>query len=208
MEGLLVTGGDAPKRERLASRFRDFALVCAADSGLDILRAWDLEPDIIVGDMDSVSDASLLGSYPRAAIAVSPRDKDETDTELGLAALRERGATRITLAGGGGGRLDHLLAIRAIFERRLRPAEWHTALEAVFLVEEGSLFMGSASPGGTVSVFPLGSGADGMASEGLAWPLAALRWGPGDFGVSNIAVGGDFAVRAGRGDLLVVVARP
>jgi thiamine pyrophosphokinase len=210
MEALLVAGGEAPPRERLASRFGSFGLVCAADSGLDTLASWGLAPSLIVGDMDSLSDPRLLDAFPGATILRAPRDKDDTDTELGLAALAERGATRIVLAGGGGGRLDHLLAIRALFERRAgarrpRPAEWHTAREEIRLVESGASITIEAARGATASVFPLASGATGMRSEGLRWPLEGLAWGAGDFGVSNVASEGRFSVSAGEGDLLVVV---
>lgn len=210
MEALLVAGGEAPPRERLAPRLSSFDLVCAADSGLDTLRAWGLEPDLVVGDMDSLSDPRLLEAYPRAEILRASRDKDETDTELGLEALAARGAGRIVLAGGGGGRLGHLLALRAILERapaagRPRPAEWHTANASVHLVESGRRLLLDAAPGSLVSVFPLASGARGMSSRGLAWPLAGLSWGPGDFGVSNVATFGAFEVGAGEGELLVVL---
>jgi thiamine pyrophosphokinase len=209
MDALLVTGGEAPPRRRLESRFGDFALICAADSGLDTLVSWGVAPDIIAGDMDSVSDPALVGRFPAAKLIVVPRDKDETDTELGLAALASEGADRIVMAGGGGGRLDHLLAIRAIFERRgvgRRPFEWHTAHETLFLVEEGRSLDVDSTAGSTVSVFPLAAGAAGMSSSGLRWPLDGLFWGPGDSGVSNVACDGRFRVSAGRGDLLVVLS--
>jgi thiamine pyrophosphokinase len=208
MQGLLVTGGEAPPRRRLESRLGDFGLVCAADSGLDTLVAWGMVPDIIVGDMDSVSSPSLVENFPRARIIIEPRDKDETDTELGISALAAGGADTIVLAGGGGGRIDHLLAIRAIFERRSplrRPSEWHIAREAIYLVEEGRSLGIEAAAGATVSVFPLAGGASGMSSSGLRWPLRGLDWGAGDSGVSNLALAGSFSVSAGRGDLLVVL---
>jgi thiamine pyrophosphokinase len=208
MEGLLVTGGDPPPRERLDARYAGFALICAADSGLDTLAAWGLAPHIIVGDMDSVSSPALVERFPLARVLPARRDKDETDTELGISALAAAGADRIVLAGGGGGRLDHLLAIRAIFERRgrgLRPCEWHTARDALYLVEEGRSLALEARPGSLVSVFPLAAGARGMSSSGLKWRLDGLSWGPGDSGVSNVAEEGAFRVGAGAGDLLVVL---
>jgi thiamine pyrophosphokinase len=210
MEALLVTGGEAPPRSRLEARFGGFGLVCAADSGLDTLVSWGLAPDLVVGDMDSVSSPGLVELFPKAELLVSPRDKDETDTELGLRALAERGAEGIILAGGGGGRLDHLLAIRALFERRdaPRPAEWHTCGEAVYLVEEGRALRLDVSPGATVSVFPLAGGAAGMSSEGLKWPLSGLAWGPGGCGVSNVATQGSIRVSSAKGDLLVLLLLP
>ncbi|MBL8966792.1 MAG: thiamine diphosphokinase [Spirochaetaceae bacterium] len=204
MEALLAIGAEAPLRERLAARLPEFGLVCAADSGLDLLHAWGVEPDLIVGDMDSLAKPELLGAYPKAEILRFPRGKDESDTEIGLRILRERGADRVVLAGGGGGRLDHLLAIRALFERSCRPDEWHTTGEELRLVAEGERYSWEAPRGETVSVFPLATGAGGMASGGLAWPLAGLAWGPGEFGLSNETLGGPAWVEAGRGDLLVV----
>lgn len=207
MTGLLVCGGEAPPRSRLEQRFQDFDHVCAADSGLDTLIAWGLEPDMIVGDMDSISDPTIIKRFPRATVSISPRDKDKTDTELGLEALSSVGVDTIVLAGGGGGRLDHLLALRALFERPiLRPSEWHTASEAVYLLMEGEQRSFSTRPSAMVSVFPLAGGASEMHSEGLTWPIDGLSWGPGDFGISNRADSGQFSIRAGRGDLLVVLA--
>lgn len=208
MEALLAIGSEAPPRGRLASRLQGFGLVCAADSGLDLLAAWGVEPDLIVGDMDSLSRPELIESYPRAEVLRFPRAKDESDTELGLRILYERGAGRVVIAGGGGGRIDHLLAIRALFERPRPPAEWHAARESIFLVAGGESLEFRAPPGETVSVFPLSAGASGMSSSGLKWPLDGLLWGAGDFGLSNEASGGAVRVEAGRGSLLVIRAMP
>jgi thiamine pyrophosphokinase len=209
MDALLISGGDAPCRERLASRFDAFDLVCAADSGLDIAIAWGIRPGMIVGDMDSISDPAIIDAYPEAFVLRSPRDKDDSDTELGLKALAGKGARRIVLAGGGGGRLDHLLAVRALFERKAknfpRPVEWHTAHEIVYLVEEGSVLDVEANAGTIVSVFPLAGGASDMTSEGLQWSLAGLKWGPGEFGLSNRMSETKARIQAGIGDILVVV---
>ena len=42
-----------------------------------------------------------------------PADKDATDLELALRAAQRIGATRVTVVGAGGGRLDHFLATRS-----------------------------------------------------------------------------------------------
>ncbi len=204
MDALLAIGGEGPQSGFFSARRSGFGLVCAADSGLDLLRSWDAYPDLIVGDMDSLSDPDLPASYPRAEVLRFPRDKDESDTELGLRILRERGADRVIIAGGGAGRLDHLLAIRALFERSLRPDEWHTARESLFFIEAGQEFPFVTARGEVISVFPISGGAEGMESEGLAWPLGGLRWKAGDFGLSNQALGEKVLIKSGRGSLLVI----
>ncbi|MBN1242432.1 MAG: thiamine diphosphokinase [Spirochaetales bacterium] len=203
MRALLLTGGEAPPLSAVAGHLGRFGLVCAADSGLDLAATWGLEPDLIAGDMDSVSDLGLVGAYPRARVHFVPREKDETDTELGLRLLREAGANRVVLAGGGGGRLDHLLAVRALFERADGPEEWWAPGERVLRLSGGRSW--KAEPGSLVSVFPLASGASGMSSRGLRWPLEGLEWGPGGFGVSNETVDREFSIESGAAPLLVVL---
>lgn len=207
MEALLAVGGDGPGRDVLASRLSSFDIVCAADSGLDLLLSWGVAPGLIVGDMDSISDPALLGRFPDAEVLRFARAKDESDSEIGLRILRERGAERVVMAGGGGGRLDHLLALRALFGRACHPDEWHTAMESCYRVGEGEGLALASRPGTTVSVFPLGAEASGMASEGLRWPLDGLVWDASGFGLSNEATGGRMSIRAGKGSLLVIVQR-
>jgi len=203
---LLVVGGEAPPQSAIEPRFSSFLGICAADSGLEVAHAWGLHPDLIVGDMDSLTRPELLKAYPKAQTVIVDRMKDETDTELGLRMLFEKGYRDVLLAGGGGGRLDHLLAIRALFDRTIRPREWWTAHERVILVD--GPFESSLAAGTIVSVFPLVQGAWGMKSAGLRWPLEGLVWGAGEYGVSNEALGGPIRIEPGIGDLLVVLPLP
>jgi thiamine pyrophosphokinase len=179
----------------------EFSFVCAADSGLDVLRRWGIRPDLVVGDMDSLSDASMLAGYDN--VQEFPRDKDETDTEIGIRELRSRGYARLVMAGGGGGRLDHLLALRSLLERPEGPDEWITASERVVRLAGSARFR--VPEGSTVSVFPLAGGAEGMHSEGLKWPLDGLVWDNGHFGVSNVAETGNLLVVPGQNPIFVVL---
>jgi thiamine pyrophosphokinase len=165
--------------------------------------AAGLRPDWIVGDMDSLDDPRRLNSYPAGRVIRSPRDKDDTDTELLLALLWEQGCDEVWLAGGGGGRLDHLLAIQALFEREKSPDRWITAGEDVCRIGEGRIL--ERGRGGTVSVFPLGTGPWQAESRGLKWPLAGLPWKRGFFGISNLAGESGFSIRALRGNFLVIM---
>ncbi len=198
---LLVTGGLAPEYSVLSSRMADFSFVCAADSGLDTLRTWGVRPDLVLGDFDSLRDPAVLAEYE--GVVRHPTDKDDTDTELGLKELRARGYGRVTMAGGGGGRLDHLFALRALFELPWGPDAWYAPGELVLRIR-GPLEL-DLKDGGLISAFPTARGASGMRSEGLRWPLGGLRWGPGEFGISNRALGGKALITPGDGELIVVV---
>jgi thiamine pyrophosphokinase len=198
----LLAAGDSPGNGRSAG---PPVLVAAADSGLEAAEAAGLRPDWVLGDMDSLGDLSRLDAYPRERVLRYPAEKDYTDTELALRLLREKGCGEIWLIGGGGGRLDHLLAVRSLFERDLRPSRWITGAEDVRCVDSPAEFWWDGFPGAPVSVFPLGAGPWKAESAGLKWPLAGLPWDRGFFGLSNAAENGSFRLKAERGRFLVIL---
>jgi len=198
---MLVIGGEAPPEDYVKSILPGYSYICAADSGLDKLIAWNMEPDLVVGDMDSVKNPSILSNYKNTKLY--PIDKDYSDTELALMELIAMGFEYICLVGGGGGRLDHLLAIRALFERARGPDEWLSPGGRLLRIGKACNF--SCRAGSIVSVFPLAFGAYSMKSKGLKWPLNGLAWNPGGFGLSNIAVNGRFYVDPGEKPVLIVL---
>jgi thiamine pyrophosphokinase len=206
MRGIVFTGGEGPA-EALCGRLAQAAdLVVAADSGFLAARKAGVSPGWIVGDMDSLGDPALLDGFPPERVIRYPREKDFTDTELALKLLWERGCDEAWLLGGGGGRTDHLLAIRSLFEREPSPDRWLTGAEDIRRLRCGGRLVfpetGDALRG--ISVFPLGNGPWKAESRGLKWPLDRLVWSRGFFGVSNEAPSGGFSVSAARGDFLVM----
>ncbi|MDR2743394.1 MAG: thiamine diphosphokinase [Treponema sp.] len=212
LRGIAFIGGEgpSPKRSRILSG--GAALIAAADSGLMVAEDAGVAVHFIIGDMDSLDDPGRLEKYPPSRVFRYPRDKDDTDTELVLRLLWDRGCDEIWLIGGGGGRTDHLLAIRSLFERDRKPDRWVTSREDIFRLGEGAAFSPPEDlrevlrPDG-ISVFPLGTGPWQAESRGLKWPLGGLPWDRGFFGLSNEAAGGDFEIRVLRGQFLVVTAR-
>src|SRR3954462_2177242 len=109
MHAIVAAGGD-PIDASWIPTLPAADLVVAADSGLAHVFALGLTPDIVVGDLDSVTAADLERARGLGAeVEQYPVDKDATDLELGLAVARTRAATDVTVICGGGGRLDHLL---------------------------------------------------------------------------------------------------
>ena len=202
---LVITGGEGPLAPFLRHLAASADFVIAADSGLDRAREAGLTPELIVGDFDSLADKGSLSLYEKEHILQFPVDKDATDTEIALDMAFERGPGRVVLAGGGGGRLDHLIGLVSLFRRDPSPDEWHTAGESAFRLKSGEECGFKTSRGAIVSVFPLFERSGGMSSKGLKWPLEGLAWGPGEFGVSNVALGDQVYVKSGSSDLLVIL---
>lgn len=181
-------------------------MVVAADSGYDLARSMGVQPDLLVGDMDSISRLPVASEYPASKIVAFDRDKDETDTEIGLRVLREHGVTEVTIVGGGGGRLDHLLGIAALFERPEGPSRWITEHDEVVVVDGEAVFENMR--GVVCSFFPVGEREATMRSQGLKWPLDGLRWKRGDAGISNLGVDDRVIVTMLSGRLIMVRGLP
>ena len=210
MLGIIFTGGDGPTPGfvgRLIEQEAKDALVIAADSGLLAAENAGIKPRWVVGDMDSIDDQSRLCALPPDSVIRHERDKDYTDTELALSLAVEKGCDAVWIIGGGGGRIDHLFALRSLFEREFFPCRWITdsanirCIDAKRSPNEICLRHEKDAP---VSVFPLGVGPWEAESTGLKWPLAGLPWDRGFFGLSNVAQDGEFSVMARKGRFMII----
>lgn len=176
MKGIIVTGGRCPDFSAVESEFWDASLIIAADSGLDQLHAWGVEPQIIVGDFDSISHRNLLETYAHTEIISAPKDKDYTDTELALEQATSRGVDQVILIGGGEGRLDHSLALLSLFQPESpykAPTRWYTAKECIIFQEVGTSKY-AWDLGSRLSFFPLTPEIE-VESMGLVWNVSALN---------------------------------
>lgn len=215
MLGIIFTGGESPPPEvtgRLVEQASmqsiEGALLVAADSGLDAAESAGLRPGWIIGDMDSLDDSSRLSAYPARCVIRHEHDKDYTDTEMAFSLALEKGCEQIWIIGGGGGRIDHLFALRSLFEREAFPRRWITESADIRCIDacaEQNALRVCLEKGAAVSVFPLGDGPWKAESLGLKWPLAGLAWNRGFFGLSNVAVDGEVSVKAQEGRFMVIL---
>ena len=200
--GLLLLGSAGPPRALVAPFLDRAGMVVAADSGFDLAVTLGLEPDLVVGDLDSVTGHAELARLPAGRVRRADRDKALTDAELGLQVLTAHGCSRIIVAGGGGGRFDHQLAVLGLFERDRRLQVWLTAAEHMQVITGCARFRGQR--GSTVSLFPLSGAAGGLSSRGLRWPLDGLRLRRGYASVSNVVVDDEWQVGVESGRLLMI----
>jgi len=170
-----------------------------------------------VGDGDSTTQAELEALEAAGAridrVAV---DKDESDTELALAAALDAGAVEVSIVGAlGGPRIDHALANVSLL---LHPGLERRA--ARLYDEAGARLSLLAGPdhrglpgsrvlegrvGDLVSLIPLGESAHDVTTEGLRYPLRGepLLLGRAR-GLSNVRIVPAARVTLGSGRLLVI----
>src|SRR5438128_1284712 len=108
---IVVAGGDAVDVDAARRWLPPTGLVVAADSGALEAARLGLHVDVVVGDFDSLPPAALAAAVARGATVERHRpDKDKTDLELALDVALARGADRVVVVAGAGGRLDHAIA--------------------------------------------------------------------------------------------------
>ncbi|MBN2659116.1 MAG: thiamine diphosphokinase [Spirochaetales bacterium] len=203
MLGIVVTGGNAPDFEKIKIELASAEMIVAADSGLETLMSYGEEPDFIVGDMDSIIDSTVLSGFDKEKVLIYPEDKDFTDTELALNLLYEKGCDEIVVIGGGGGRLDHIVAIYSLFFRDISPMRWITDKEKIFLVNGD--FCINLKINTTISLFPVSKEECLMVSTGLKWSLNGLRWSVGDGGISNVSIEDSVRIEMRSGKLAMII---
>lgn len=182
-------------------------LLIAADGGAHAVEAAGLLPHLLVGDFDSIDDATRR-AFSEAGVEtlILPVMKDETDSEVALRVAVERGAKAVTVYGAlGGPRLDHLLGmVFLLTAERLRRIDVRLvdAQQELFLAAGDCTITGNV--GDLVSLLPLTPVVEGICTEGLLYALRgeALRQGMA-LGVSNELVTSPARVTHGPGHLLV-----
>jgi len=181
--------------------------VIAADSGLERAREWGLEVTIAVGDFDSASARTVRAAEATGTrIERHPAEKDATDLELALDAALTLDPKRILVLAVAGTRLDHLFSLfQLLGALRYAGVELDADIGRARLhVIRGARAL-SGQPGELLSLFALHGPAEGVRTEGLAYPLDAETLEPGSTrGVSNVFSADTARIRVEHGVLLAV----
>jgi thiamine pyrophosphokinase len=191
-------------RTRLNEHTRRY--VVAADQGAATALAFGLKPDVVIGDLDSIDEATLAELRRLGVpIDVYPRDKNATDGQLAVEkALQERPSLLVLLGFLGGPRLDQALANVLLLVSVETPAVLVDERNECVLVRPEAPYTWQTEPAEVVSLLPLNSDAHGVRTHGLRWPLTAETLRLADTrGVSNEPVAPTAAVSIEQGLLLL-----
>ena len=205
MRTLIVLGGDLPSPPLLRRCASEAELTIAADRGLEAFEAAGVLPDLLLGDMDSVSAGTLARREGSTEMERLPCEKDDTDGGHAMEVALSRGATEITILGALGGRMDHALANLMLLKRAHEGGAFAQILdERVRIVRiDGEITLRGAK-GDTISLIPIGE-AHGVTLEGCYYhSQEALSF---DFvhplGVSNVVTADEARITVKEGDLLL-----
>ena len=205
---VVVSGGDAPA-PRAALAVPLGSPVIAADKGLEHALALGLDVTAAVGDFDSASpEAVAVAEAAGVRVERHPEEKDATDLELALDLAMTMSPRRILVLASAGGRLDHLLSAALLLASE-RYA--HAQIDAFVGEARVDVLRGEreleleGEPGELVTLLAVNGPAEGVTTEGLAYPLRGETLEPGSSrGVSNVFAVDRARVTVERGVVLAV----
>lgn len=188
--------------------------VIAVDGGLGYCGVLEVEPDLLIGDFDSVSEEEekavrlLEQEIPDRVIRLA-REKDDTDM---LAALKEglaRGYRQFHIYAGTGGRFDHTLAnIQCLLYLKKRDAVGYLIDgTGMMLVICGETVHFRKNLEGTLSLFSLGEKANGVTISGMKYELEnAVLTNDFPIGISNEFIGEEAMISVEEGELVCMIS--
>lgn len=207
----LVLGGDAPTPHEL--KLLDACeKVVASDGGAHSLLKAERPPDVIVGDLDSLSpDDYKWADALDIPIERHPIEKDETDGELALAKALSFDPDHVMVLGGHGGRsamfLGNLKLLRACHERGVEAVMIGNNESIRFLSAGGELSLAGRSQH-ILNIVPIDGDAK-ISLEGTKWAAdeVSLDHLTGR-GLSNTILEDGARVVCHQGTIVIVVEQP
>lgn len=187
--------------------------VIAVDGGILYADFLGLEPQLIVGDFDSIDEkgvqllAGIEGEHPEKVVRLKTQ-KDDTDT---LAALKEglkRGYRKFRLYAAMGGRLEHTIAnLQTLLYLKEQGAQGYLmdAECMVFLIQEEEISFQQEMEG-YLSLFAMNGKAEGVTIRGMKYLLQdAVLTESFPVGISNEFTKEQAVVSVHKGTLLAIV---
>ncbi len=181
----------------LADKLGEYDTVLAADGGLAHCRKAGVIPELVLGDMDSLSGETSVKKM------TFPADKDASDMELAVDHAIQHGFDEVDVYGALGGRIDHQLCNIMVCARhpgRVRIIDRYCVIMSIGAGQE------TRRNGREGDIITLTSLADTArcSTKGLRYPLNDEILERGSRGLSNIMEGNTFEVTVSSGTVLIM----
>lgn len=188
--------------------------VIAVDGGLSYCSILNVEPDLILGDFDSVSEQEKLAveQLKRTVsekICQLPVCKDDTDMLAAIKKGLELGYTDFRIYAATGGRFDHTLAnIQCLLYLKNHGAVGYLVDgTGMVLVLQNESVRFRKELEGTMSLFALTGEAKGVNIRGMKYPLEnAVITNDFPIGISNEFIGEAAEVSVEDGELVCMIS--
>jgi thiamine pyrophosphokinase len=203
MNYLVVANGEPPSPQLLHTLYKKHDQLVAVDGGLYACLQCRLEPHLMIGDFDSVSEdvRNQLSHIPQ----IYTYDQDCSDLEKTLAYLIQKATGTVTVCGALGKRLDHTLANICILCRYPDRVKFETDTEVCLALPKSGVL--ECIEGQTLSLIPVCNQAKGVVTHGLKWELSGEKLNKNFFSISNICLQPTISFSFESGDLVVCLTK-
>lgn len=193
----LILNGEPPENLNIA---KEYDFICAADGAYMALKKEGIQPDLIVGDFDSIQ------SVPNNINRLYTPNQEYTDFEKALKVLYDKGFENIHVFGASGQQQDHFLG-------NLHAAlVWKDKVRLTFFDAYGSYqfiehsFEANHMYQKTVSLYPFPKATE-INTKGLQYPLTGETLALGTrIGIRNKAVEDEISITYKDGELLLFIS--
>lgn len=204
---VILANGDIPSHSEAFKLLNNAEHIVCCDGAVSHLKQMGYAPEIIVGDMDSISETDYIEFKDRIYTDAS---EEYNDLQKALKLCLSRGWNEITILGGFGKREDHSIANLSIMHSysvkmnqditkrtRIRMVTNFGVFTPIFNTTTFDTF-----PGQQVSVFPISKGTK-LTFQGLKYPVVERIFDYLWEGSLNEAIGDFFSIEFSEGEVIV-----
>jgi len=203
---LIVANGEWPKQFEIAHDAEAYQVVVALDGAANRLMDGKVIPDVLFGDLDSVSESVLAQCKASDVTVIHAPDQHKSDISKGLDWVhRTYPDSEVDIIGIEIGRYDHhLAAYSALFECNSDATVLLDGWQACRVSQTPTNI--ETKPNSIVSLIPFGE-VTGATIKGCQFLLDNETLTTGTKGISNMATGPSITVSVESGDLLLFIMR-
>lgn len=201
---ILLANGKSPKKSIITyfQRSGYNSLICA-DGGANSALKMGLVPDIIIGDLDSIS-KNTLREFSSISKIIQLKRQNDTDVEKGLKYTIKKKYDEVLLVGATGNRLDHTFCNLGIILKFFPQIKISMIAENSFLKAYSGSVELKTQPGETISIYGILRNTY-ITSLGLKYELknVALPFGVRE-STSNIAIKKSIKLKIRNGIVFII----
>lgn len=210
MKALIVANGTINNINILKTVKKEYDFILAVDGGTNHCIRAGIFPDLIIGDLDSISEETLkIAKENNIPTEEFPVKKDSTDTELSIDYLISKGFKDITLAGVIGSRMDHtlgnILLLTKLNENDIK-GKIIDGNNIIYLVEEKLTLQRKEDT--YISIIPISNSGINISLKGFEYELKEREVKfASSFCISNKIIEEEGMIRVHEGKALVFISK-
>lgn len=193
MNTLIISGGNIEADLALEVLKKTFDQIIGVDGGLLFCHEHHIMPTSAVGDFDTLPPDILMWYKTHTSLEIREYNpvKDAADTQIAVEMAMESGSTDITILGGTGTRLDHVLGNIQMLYLPMEKGIGCELLDShnrIRLIRNRCVLQKKEQYGTYFSLIPFTTDVYGVTLKGAKYPLHQYHFtvlGTGSLGVSN-----------------------